>query len=290
VTAILDPTDLVSGDDEPTTRKQRTAARMAAMPRRDTPFHAAGELMAFGITAVKEIPTAIRLYPAEVLRQAGILIKSNALVVLFMLFMLGALLGITGTFLFEGIGLESYVAAIPAVPLMRGVVEIVFGWVLAAKAGCGMVAELGAMRISEEIDAMEVMGIRSMPYLVSTRVAATLLVIPALFITSLGVFFISSKLFFVDLLASVSSGGFDYVLFLFQSPRDFMVALLWGTVVGVTVTIVACFHGYEAKGGPVGVGRATAQAMLVNLVLISVIAMIMAQVFYANALGEAFGT
>lgn len=251
---------------------------------------AAGELVAFTITVIKEIPTTVRLYPAETMRQMGLIIRSNALVVLFMLFLLGALLGITGTFLFEGIGLESYVAAIPAVPLMRGIVEMVFGWVLAAKAGCGIVAELGAMRISEEVDAMEVMGVRSIPYLVGTRVVAAVIVLPALFVTGLGLFFISTKLFYVPFLNTVSSGGFNSVLFLLQGPRDLAIATFWGGLVGFTVTIVSCYFGYTAKGGPVGVGRATAQAMLVNLVLISTIAMILAQLFYANNVNEAFGT
>jgi phospholipid/cholesterol/gamma-HCH transport system permease protein len=254
------------------------------------PFTDAGELVAFGLRVVRECPAAVRLFPSEVLRQAGLLIRSNALVILFMLFMLGALLGITGTALFEGLGLESYVAAIPAVPMLRGCTEIVFGWVLAAKMGCGIVAELGAMRISEEIDAMEVMGVRSVPYLVGTRVVAAVVVLPLLFAASLVVHFIASKLFFVDLLSTVSSGGFWSVLYLMQGPRDFVIAVVWAVLTGLVVSIVACFYGYHAKGGPVGVGRATAQAMLVNLVLISVIAMILAQVFYGNVLDEAFGT
>jgi phospholipid/cholesterol/gamma-HCH transport system permease protein len=254
------------------------------------PFTDAGELVAFGLRVVRECPAAVRLFPSEVLRQAGLLIRSNALVILFMLFMLGALLGITGTALFEGLGLESYVAAIPAVPMLRGCTEIVFGWVLAAKMGCGIVAELGAMRISEEIDAMEVMGVRSVPYLVGTRVVAAVVVLPLLFAASLVVHFIASKLFFVDLLSTVSSGGFWRVLYLMQGPRDFVIAVVWAVLTGLVVSIVACFYGYHAKGGPVGVGRATAQAMLVNLVLISVIAMILAQVFYGNVLDEAFGT
>ncbi|WP_200958722.1 MlaE family ABC transporter permease [Nocardioides sp. Root190] len=284
------PAEPAEGPEQPTTRAERTAARIKDTGKIRAPFEDAGELVAFALRVIKELPVCVRLYPGEILRQCAYLIRSNALVILFMLFMLGALLGITGTFLFEGIGLESYVAAIPAVPLMRGVVEIVFGWVLAAKYGCGIVAELGAMRISEEIDAMDVMGVRSLPYLVGCRVIASMLVLPALFVTSLGVFFVASKLFFVDLLSSVSSGGFTYVLFLLQSPRDFFIAVLWGTVSGFVITVVACFYGYNASGGPVGVGRNTAQGMLVNLVLISVIAMIMAQIFYANVLTEAFGT
>jgi phospholipid/cholesterol/gamma-HCH transport system permease protein len=274
-----------------TTRKERTAARLAELDAVRAPLEGTGGLVVFTGRVIRDIPRTVRLYPGEVARQCGVLIRSNALVILFMLFMLGALLGITGTFLFEGIGLESYVAAIPSVPMMRGVVEIVFGWVLAAKAGCGSVAELGAMRISEEIDAMDVMGVQSMVYLVGARVVAATFVLPALFVTALGIFFISSKLFFVGLLQSVSGGGFDYVLFLFQSPRDFCIALLWGTVLGFFITVVSCYYGYNASGGPVGVGRATAQAMLVNLVLISTVSVIFSNLFYGGGAGaNAFGT
>jgi phospholipid/cholesterol/gamma-HCH transport system permease protein len=253
-------------------------------------FEEAGRLVSFVVQAARDVPVAVRLYPSEVFRHAGDVVRSNALVVVFMLFMLGALLGITGKFLFEPVGLESFVAAINAVPLLRGVIEIVFGWVLAAKMGCGIVAELGAMRISEEIDAMEVMGIRSMPYLVATRVIGAVLTLPFLFLLALGVHFIAARLFFVDLLGVVSAGGFSSVLFLLQSPRDLIIATAWGTIIGVLVTVVACYYGYNAKGGPVGVGRATAQAMLVNLVMISLVSMIVAQFFYAGSFGEAFGT
>ena len=270
-------------------RSDRIAARLAESPRAGV-LTEIGDLIGFGIRVIREIPIAIRLYPAEIVRQSGLLIRSNAVVVMAMLFMLGALLGITGTFLFEGVGLESYVAAIASVPMMRGCVEIVFGWILAAKAGCGIVAELGAMRISEEIDAMEVMGVRPIPYLVGTRVVAAGIVLPFLFVVGLKVFFMSAKFFYVDFLHAVSAGGFFDVLYLLQSPRDLVVAILWGTTVGLTVTIVSCYYGYNAKGGPVGVGRGTAQSMLVNLVLISLIAMLFAQVFYAQNLGEAFGT
>lgn len=255
-----------------------------------TAMEDAGALIAFGIDVVKSLPTCLRLYPGEVARQCAVLIRSNAMVILFMIFMLGALVGITTSFLFEGVGLESYVGAVPAIPMLRGVIEIVFGWVLAAKYGCGIVAELGAMRISEEIDAMDVMGVRSLPYLVGSRVIAAVIVLPALFVISLMVFFLSSKVFFVDLLGAVSGGGYDYVLFLLQGPKDLIASTLWGTIVGFVITVVACFYGYNASGGPVGVGRNTAQAMLVNLVLISVISLLLAQIFYANSYGSAIGT
>jgi len=249
-----------------------------------------GSLLTFGGRAIRDMQVAVRLYPSEVLRQAAQLAASNAPVILFLAAMLGALIGITGAFVLGSVGLDSYVAAIPAVPMMRGTIEVVFGWVLAAKAGCGIVAELGAMRISEEIDAMEVMGVRSVAYLVSTRLVAALLVLPALFVVALGVHFIFCGLTFVGFLQVVSPGGYSNVLFMLQGPRDFAIAVFLATLIGFMISVVACYYGYNAKGGPVGVGRSTAQAMLVSLVLISVTAMIVTQVFYANVLNEAFGT
>lgn len=249
-----------------------------------------GNLVTFAGRTIRDIPLALRLYPGECMRQVGSLLRSNLLVVLFMMLMLGALLGITGSFLFEGLGLQNFVGAISSVPMLRGVTEIVFGWVLAAKYGCGIVAELGAMRISDEIDAMDVMGVESRPYLASTRAAAALATLPFVYITGLLLFFQASKFFYVNILQTVSAGGQDNALWLFQSPRDLLIATSWATVTGVIVTLVSVFYGYTAKGGPVGVGRATAQSMLVNLVLISTVAVLFAMNFYLYGGAEAFGT
>lgn len=250
---------------------------------RASAFDGLGDFVEFSGKAFRQIPTAIRLYPAEIVRHAADLFRSNALVVLGMLFMMGAVLGLTANFLFESIGIDSYIAAVNSVGGMRGIIQVVFGWVVAAKVGCGIVAELGAMRISEEIDAMEVMGVRSVPYLVSTRIAAGALVMPLLFVSAMSVNFFAGYLFNVRLLQTVSSGGFSYFLFLFQNLRDFIVSVVWGTVLGVVILLVACYFGYNAKGGPVGVGRNTAKSMLVNLVLVSLIGMALVQLFYGNS-------
>ncbi|KAA1394236.1 MlaE family ABC transporter permease [Aeromicrobium ginsengisoli] len=241
-----------------------------------------GSFVRFAAKTIRSIPTAVRLYPSEVARQASRLITENSLVILFMLFMMGAVLGLTAHFLFTSIGIDSYIAAVNSVGGMRGIIQVVFGWIVAAKVGCGIVAEIGAMRISEEIDAMEVMGIRSIPYLASTRLVAAMFVMPMLFITALSVNFIAGYLFNVTLLNTVSSGGFGYFLFLFQNLKDFFIAMFWGTFLGTIIVLVATYYGYTAKGGPVGVGRNTAQSMLVNLVLVSMIGMALVQLFYGN--------
>jgi len=250
--------------------------------RRKSRLESVGEFVDFALQTLREIPKAIRLYPSEIMRHCGILIRQNSLVVLFMLFMLGAVLGLTAHFLFTSIGIDSYIAAVNSVGGMRGIIQVVFGWIVAAKVGCGIVAELGAMRISEEIDALEVMGIRSVAYLASTRVVAGMVVLPLLFVVALSVNFWAGWLFNVEFLNTVSSGGFSYFLFLFQNGRDFVICIVWSFLLSLMLVIVSCYFGFTAKGGPVGVGRNTAQSMLVNLVGISILSMMLVQLFYGN--------
>jgi phospholipid/cholesterol/gamma-HCH transport system permease protein len=264
-------------DAEPTTRPN-APAKSANTQR----LESAGHFMKFMLQTLREIPVAIRLYPSEIMRHCGVLIRQNSLVILFMLFMLGAIFGVTTHFLFSNLGIDSYIAAVPAIASMRGTIQVVFGWIVAAKFGCGIVAELGAMRISDEIDALEVMGVRPVPFLASTRVIAAAIVLPLIFVCGLLINFVAAYLFNVELLNTVSSGGFTYFLFLFQNAKDFVIAVVWASVLGLMITIVACYYGYTAKGGPVGVGRHTAQSMLINLVGISILSMMLVQLFYGN--------
>lgn len=256
--------------------------RQAPAPAPFRSLEGIGQFLAFIGQAIREIPLAIRLYPAEIMRHASILAIQNAAVILFMLFMLGGVLGLTAHFLFSSIGIDSFIAAVASIGGLRGIMQVVFGWIVAAKVGCGIVAELGAMRISDEIDALEVMGIRSVPYLASTRIVAAMLVLPLLFVIGMAVNFGAAYLFNVGLLDTVSPGGFMYFLFLFQNLRDFTLAIVWATTIGMIIVAVACYFGFTAGGGPVGVGRNTAQSMLVNLVLVSLLGMVLIQLFYGN--------
>lgn len=239
-----------------------------------------GRMVDFTLETFREIPNAIKLYPAEIFRQAGILVVQNSIVILFMMGMLGLLLGLTAHFIFVALGIDSYIAAAHTIGSLRGIIEAVFGWTVAAKIGCGIVAELGAMRISEEIDAMEVMGIRPITYLVAPRIIAAVFVMPLLFGTGLVISYWCGWLMNVQLQQTVSDGGFWYFLFLFQNTRDFVGVMLYSGILSVILILVASYYGYTAKGGPVGVGRNTAQSMLVNLVLVSVVGLGFVQILY----------
>lgn len=241
----------------------------------------AADLSRFSWRTVTELP-AVRLYASEVFRQAGVLILSSALVLWVMAFLLGAMLAVQGHYLFREIGAASYVGAIPAVFDTRGASETTWGWILAAKVGCGIVAEIGSMRISEEVDAMEVMGIRSRPYLVGTRLVSAIMAMPFLYVVGYVLTIFGSYLMNVLVLHTVSEGGFMAVLWAMQNTTDFVFSVLWTMIVSVVIILVACYFGYTAKGGPVGVGTATAKSMLVNMVLISVLAMTIVQLLYGN--------
>ncbi|NKQ53212.1 ABC transporter permease [Amycolatopsis sp. K13G38] len=244
-------------------------------------FGRTAEMLRFAGGTIKDLPT-VRLYASEVFAQAGVIILSSALVLWFMEFMLGAVLGIETHYLFRQMGAASYVGAVPAIFATRGASETMWGWILSAKVGCGIVAEIGSMRIGEEVDAMEVMGVNSRAYLVGTRVVASIIAMPFLYVVGFLMSFAGAYVMNVVSLKTVSEGGFFAVLWSFQNLTDFVYAVLWAMVVTIVIILVSCFFGYTASGGPVGVGNATAKSMAVNMVLISVLAMAVVQLLYGN--------
>jgi phospholipid/cholesterol/gamma-HCH transport system permease protein len=151
---------------------------------------------------------------------------------------------------------------------------------MAAKVGTGIVAELGAMRISEEIDALEVMGIDSMTFLCATRLLAAWIVLPFMYISAIGVAYLASYLAVVDQIGYTSAGGYLLVFWQFQNPLDFLYSVIKGMSMATAIVLVACYYGYNASGGPVGVGTATAKSMVLNLVLVNLIGMLGTQVFW----------
>jgi ABC-type ATPase involved in cell division len=125
---------------------------------------------------------------------------------------------------------------------------------MAAKVGTGIVAELGSMRISDEIDALEVMGIDSMRFLCATKLLAAWMVLPFVYIAAVGAGFFASYLAVVQQIGEVSSGGFFLVFWMFQNPPDLLYSVIKGMFMATVIVLVGCYYGYNASGGPVGVG------------------------------------
>lgn len=221
-------------------------------------------------------------YASEVFRQAGILILSSGLIIWFMELLIGAVLAVEGHYLSHQFGAAGYVGIFPALGGLRTCAPEMWGWILAAKVGCGLVAEIGSARISDEVDALEVMGIESMSYLVATRVIAALIAMPFLYIVGLGLLYTSAWYVIVHVLRTVSAGGFFTILWAFQTPLDLLFSMIWTVALGTIVVLVGCYYGYTARGGPVGVGQNTAKSMVVNMVLVSVVGLLAQQAFWGG--------
>ncbi len=216
----------------------------------------------------------------EGLRQAGILIVSSTLVIWGLVFIIGLQCGIEGAYFDRSVGAPAYAGVFAAWCDLRELVPYAFGYMMAAKVGTGIVAELGSMRISDEIDALEVMGINSMVFLCATRLLAAWMVLPFMYIAAIGAGFFASYLAVVQQIGEVSSGGYFLIFWMFQNPPDLIYSIIKGMTMATVIVLVGCYYGYNAGGGPVGVGTATAKSMVLNIVLVHLIGMLGTQVFW----------
>ena len=219
-------------------------------------------------------------YFGESLRQAGILILSSALIICGLVFIIGLQCGIEGAYFNRSVGAPAYAGVFSAWCDLRELVPYAFGYMMAAKVGTGIVAELGSMRISDEIDALEVMGLDSMTFLCATRLLAAWMVLPFMYIASLGAGFFASYLAVVQQIGDVSSGGFLLIFWMFQNPPDLLYSVIKGMAMATAIVLVGSYYGYNAGGGPVGVGTATAKSMVLNIVLVHLIGMLGTQLFW----------
>ncbi|HEU4658070.1 MAG TPA: ABC transporter permease [Capillimicrobium sp.] len=219
-------------------------------------------------------------FSGEALRQAGILILSSTLVIWGLVFFIGLQCGIEGAYFTRAQGAPAYSGVFAAWCDLRELVPYAFGYMMAAKVGTGIVAELGSMRISDEIDALEVMGIDSVLFLCATRLLASWLVLPFVYLAAVGAGFFASYLAVVEQIGEVSSGGYFLIFWMFQNPPDLLYSLIKGMVMATAIVLVGCYYGYNASGGPVGVGTATAKSMVLNIVLVHLIGMMGTQVFW----------
>ncbi len=221
-------------------------------------------------------------YLGEALRQGGIFITGSMLIVLSLVFVLGLQCGVEGAYGAKAVGASSSVGAFTALCNLREVIPYAFGYMMAAKVGTGIVAELGSMRISDEIDALDVMGLDSVAYLGSTRLLGCWLVLPFVYMVAITVGITASYLAVVVQIGQVSAGGYLQLFWMFQTPLDFVFSLIKGLLMATFVVLVGIYYGYHATAGPVGVGRATAKSMFVNILGIHVIGLLTSQLFWGS--------
>ena len=238
-----------------------------------------GQQMLFYIRVFRAVPRTITGYRKEILRLlAEVTLGSGALAVIggtigviaAMCFFTGTEVGIQGYASLDQIGAAAFAGFISAYFNTREIAPIVAGIALAATVGCGFTAQLGAMRISEEIDAVEVMAIPSVPYLVTTRVIAGLLAVVPLYIVGLLSSYFATRLT-VTKLSGQSAGTYDHYFTLFLPPGDVLWSFAKVLIFAVVVIMIHCYYGYYASGGPAGVGVAVGRAVRTSIVAINVV-------------------
>jgi phospholipid/cholesterol/gamma-HCH transport system permease protein len=242
-----------------------------------------GHIVGFGGLVIRRIYTGrvLRVF-GEILRQASLLITGSVGVVLGLVFVLGLQCGIEGAYGSAAVGAGNIAGAITALCDLREVTPYAFGYMMAAKVATGYAAEIGAMRIGEEIDALDVMGVESITFLCATRVMAVWLVLPFLYAAAVAVGFLGSYIAVVAQVAQTTGSAYLAIFWQFQSPPDMLFSLIKAMAMATFVTIVGCYYGYTATGGPIGVGRASARSMAVNIIGIHAIGIVGTQLFWGN--------
>jgi phospholipid/cholesterol/gamma-HCH transport system permease protein len=240
-----------------------------------------GDIIKFAARVLGEV-FGLRVFRffGEALRQAGVLILGSTIVIWSLAFILGLQCGIEGAYFNRSVGAPAYAGVFSAWCDLREIIPYAFGYMMSAKVGTGLVAEIGAMRITDEIDALEVMGISSMTFLCATRLLAAMMVLPFMYIAAVGAGFFASYLAVVQQIGEVSSGGFFLIFWMFQNPPDLLYSLIKAMAMATVIVIVGCYYGYTASGGPVGVGTATAKSMVVNTVMVHLVGMLGTQIFW----------
>lgn len=237
-----------------------------------------GEQLSFYVRALAWIPKTIVHYTKEVLRiLAETFFGSGALaviggtvgVMLGMTLFVGIVVGLQGYAGLDQIGAAAVSGFVSAFVNTREVAPLVAGLALSATVGAGFTAQLGAMRISEEIDAVEVMGVPSMPFLVTTRVIAGFVAIIPLYIIGLLMSYIGSRIT-VTLFYAQSVGTYDHYFEQFLPKQDVFISFLKVLMFAVMIILVHCYYGYTAKGGPAGVGVAVGRAVKTTIVTAAV--------------------
>jgi phospholipid/cholesterol/gamma-HCH transport system permease protein len=247
-----------------------------------------GGQLSFYVRALAWTPRTVTRYKKEILRiLAETTLGSGALaviggtvgVILAMCFFTGTEVGLQGYAALNQIGTAAFSGFVSAYFNTREIAPLVASIALAATVGCGFTAQLGAMRISEEVDALEVMAIPSLPFLVTTRIIGGLIAIIPLYVIGLLSSFFATRLVVTQFFGQ-SSGTYDHYFNQFLPPGDVLWSFGKVLVFAVVVILIHCYYGYNASGGPAGVGVAVGRAVRTSIVAINVLDLLMSMAIW----------
>jgi phospholipid/cholesterol/gamma-HCH transport system permease protein len=202
-------------------------------------------------------------------------------VIFSMSFFTGTQVGLEGFQGLQQIGAQAFTGLVSSWANTREITPLVAGVALAAQVGTAFTAEIGAARISDEIDALEVMAIPSLTYVVATRVWAALFTMVPLYLAALFSSYLATELI-VTRFFTLSTGTYVHYFHLFLPPIDVLYSLLKAMVFAIVVTMIHCYYGYYASGGPAGVGVASGRAIRSSIVTVVIINLILSIIFWGG--------
>ncbi|MDT5362837.1 MAG: phospholipid/cholesterol/gamma-HCH transport system permease protein [Mycobacterium sp.] len=232
-----------------------------------------GEQTAFYGNALAATPDAVRRYPAEVLRLIATMglgtgalavIGGTVVIIGFLTLSTGALIAVQGYNTLSNVGIEALTGFLGAFLNVRFIAPATAGVALAATIGAGATAQLGAMRINEEIDALEVMGIRAVTYLASTRIVAGVIAVIPIYTVAVLMSFLATR-FGTTIVYGQSRGVYDHYFSSFLHPTDLLWSFIEALSMAAAVMAIHTYYGYHATGGPAGVGEAVGRAVRTSI-------------------------
>jgi phospholipid/cholesterol/gamma-HCH transport system permease protein len=253
-------------------------------------FGRIGDHTLFYGKAIAGVPHALVRYRTEITRLiaeismgAGTLamIGGTVAIVGFLTLAAGGTLAVQGYSSLGNIGIEALTGFLAAFINVRISAPVVAGIGLAATFGAGVTAQLGAMRINEEIDALESMGIRPIEYLVSTRLVAGMIAITPLYSVAVILSFLASK-FVTVVLFGQSAGLYDHYFETFLNPIDLLWSFLQAILMAIAILLIHTYFGYFATGGPSGVGVAVGNAVRTSLIVVVSVTLFVSLAIYGS--------
>ncbi len=245
----------------------------------------------FFVETLVSTAEVFRRYRTELLRliaQMGLgtgalaVIGGTVVIVGFLTLTTGALVAVQGYNQFSQVGVEALTGFASAYFNVRLIAPLTAGIGLAATIGAGATAQLGAMRINEEIDALEVMGIQSVAYLASTRVIAGIIVVIPLYCVAILMSFFAAR-FGTTSVYGQSSGVYDHYFNTFLSPTDLIWSFFLAVTMAVVIMLVHTYYGFTAAGGPAGVGEAVGRAVRTSLVASALAVLLVSLAIYGQS-------
>ena len=254
------------------------------------PFANLVDQLRFYRKAIAAMPAALKYRRVIANTVSDITIGVGALVVgagtffviFAMSFFTGTQVGLEGFQGLSQIGAQAFTGLVSSWANTREITPLVAGVALAAQVGTSFTAELGAARISDEIDALEVMAVPSLTYMVSTRIWAALVTMVPLYLAALFSSYLATEAI-VTKFFSLDSGTYVHYFRLFLPPIDVVYSLIKAVIFAVLVTLIHCYYGYNASGGPAGVGVASGRAIRSSIVVVVIVNLVLSLIFWGGS-------